>query len=551
MPARDGAVPATAAALAANHAEFRALLDRGYQLLEAGRLAEAALHAELAAVCAAHRHCGLFVSPELERLLAQIGLALPPLRRARDEGRHGSPAEPRQVLHVMTYATAVGGMESMLRRWLRYDLGRSHSVALTRQLRYPVPPWLQAAVAAGTGRIHRLNAAPGGLLRWAAGLRSLAQGFDLVVLHLWNDDIVPAIAFADPQQSPPILLVDHNDHEFWPNAGIGTMLASLRGSGRRLALERRGIPEDRSCLLPTIVEPRRRRHARPAAKRALGIPDDAILLLSVARSAKFATFQGRTFLDAHMATLRAHPRAHLLIVGAGDRADWRAAIAAMGGRIRSLPEQRDVALPFEAADIYVDAYPFVSITSLLEAGLYGVPLVSRSVVSQASEIFWADAPGLEEVLLRASSVDEYGAILSRLIADPEGRAALGVATAARIARLHSPEAWRRQLDDVYRRCLATPRRPVPDGARDRIGLDEPDIWVPSIHGRDIQLRHEYLKRLRALPLPASAACLMELLRQGRVDWRGVATHAPLLVPEWLACRFFRRFPRAASIARWT
>ena len=292
-------------------------------------------------------------------------------------------------------------MESMLRRWICHDVGRRHSLAVTRQLRTPLPHTLQDLVRRSGGSIHRLNSRPGGLLSWAAKLRQIAHSHDLVILHLWADDIIPTIALADKSVTPPILLIDHCDHTFWLGGTVSDMVVALRKSGQRLAQNRRYVPEERSVLLPTIVERSSRVYTREQAKRILGLPANCVLLVSIARKAKYASFQGKSYLDAHVSILRKHDQAILFIVGAGNRDDWRSTITEMKGRIFSIPEKLAVGIYLQAADVFVDAFPMVSITSLLEAGLYGLPLVSRSLFSIRSEILLADAPGLDGYLLQA------------------------------------------------------------------------------------------------------------------------------------------------------
>ena len=76
------------------------------------------------------------------------------------------------------------------------------------------------------------------------------------------------------------------------------------------------------------------------------------------------------------------------MVGAGERPDWTAAVERTNGRIVTYPERAGTSVLYDAADIYVDSFPAVSITSLLEAGSLGIPLVTRDPFGEASTI-WA------------------------------------------------------------------------------------------------------------------------------------------------------------------
>ena len=56
-----------------NFQEFRNLVAQAKNYVESGEYTMATVYAEMAAVYAMGKHCGLFVSPELERILVEIG----------------------------------------------------------------------------------------------------------------------------------------------------------------------------------------------------------------------------------------------------------------------------------------------------------------------------------------------------------------------------------------------------------------------------------------------------------------------------------------------
>jgi len=522
-----------------NFAHFCKLVARADNLLEKDRYDEAALCVEAAACFAARRHCGLFVSSGLERILVSIG------KKLQSEKPHfGSSnlttVNPRKVLHVSTTVRDIGGHSRMLLRWIRQDAKRTHSLALTRQVRSPVPEKLKAAVRDTGGCLYRINEKRGGLLSWARELKHIASSEDLVVLHITSDDVVPLVAFADRTDSPPVVFLDHADHLFWLGAAISDLVIALRESGMRLAQQRRYISPERSVLLPIILEPTQRLLSRAEAKRRIGLPEDSVLLLSVAREVKYSTMQGVTYADAHVPVLEKHRRAILMIVGSGTRDDWKPAIDRTQGRIIPLHEQEDVSTFQQAADIYVDSYPSSSNTSMLEAGSYGVPLVTRTPFSSASDILWADTPGFAATVWRASTDDQYVSMLSRLIKDSGLRRELGNKTMAAIHRTHTGCGWQQKLEEVYE-CAVTART---TGAyflpEDRQSCGELDALILSIHGQNTDLAKEALDRLRSLPMRERVANWWKLTRK-RQDGVGVLLRSMKpLVPEWLVARILQR-----------
>lgn len=521
--------------------EFRRLVAVTEDLARGKHFSAAAAYGELAALYAISRHCGIFVSPALERVLIGIGkLAITPSKPSNGRRLH---YPPRHVLHVSTRVMPVGGHSRMIWRWIQQDEGRTHSLALTRQTS-AVPAMLKAAVAQSGGHIWRVNRAVGGLVAWARELREIAANVDVVVLHSFNDDVVPPIAFACQDQRPPVILLDHADHIFWLGAGISDVVVSLRESGMRLAQHRRGIAPERSLLLPTVLGPIERRFTRKEAKRRIGLPEDSVLLLSIARALKYGMVGPGSYADAHVPILERHKNAWLMVIGPQDRPDWSSAVRRTQGRIVQLGELEDTARYYEAADIYVDSFPFVSTTSLLEAGGYGTPLLSIFPYSEASGTLGADMPGLDGNLIRCRDLDEYEKALSRLIENEGDRLERGEATREKILKLHTGVEWQIRLEKIYRQACQLASSPGETTAAEEIFLGEPDLYIPQIHGhaehsesaeRDVDEMIESL--IRIMPPEERVRQWIRLARAAG-GFRNANRIASLkyLVPEWLIGR---------------
>jgi glycosyltransferase involved in cell wall biosynthesis len=512
-----------------NFEEFRSLVAQAKDFMERGQYDAAAIYAEIAAFYAVGKHCGLFVSPELESILSEIGQKVIPISFSSGQ----SPSlhkTPKHILHVATSAKSIGGLSRMIWRWIRQDTERSHSVVITRQDAAEIPLLLREAVNNSHGQIYVLNENIGDfeLIAQAKRLREIAATADLVVLHIYNFDVVPLIAFANKEQSPPILFLDHADHLFWLGAAISDVVISLRESGMRLAQKRRGIDPDQSVLLPIILEPIQRVLSRIEAKQQLGIPEESILLLSVARAIKYKTIDGVSFADAHVPLLKNNERVFLIIVGPGTTEDYSSAIQQTERRIIVYPEREDTAVFYQAADIYVDSFPFISTTSLLEAGSYGTPLVTRFPYSDASTVLGADMPGLTGNLIRTRDLEEYRKKLSHLIEDEEFRLSLGEATRKKIVETHTESYWQKSLQEVY--AHSTKHREILITApRDQIFIGEPDVFIHRIHGWDDNY-FDWVIQARLSMLPMAHRLRLWL---GLVKKHGLRHRIMLLMPKWL------------------
>ncbi|MGB3422400.1 MAG: glycosyltransferase [Dolichospermum sp.] len=517
-----------------NFEVFRSLVTQAKDSMDCGKYNMAAVYGEMAASYASGKHCGLFISQELEHILLSIGRKA--IRGSIDSIKRSSFYEtPKNVLHIATSMGSIGGHSRMLWRWIKQDTERSHSLVLTRQAPKVVPQLLRDSVFNSGGQIYLLNTRIGNIISWADWLRKIAINFDLIVLHINSADVVPIIAFSEKEHLPPVIFIDHADHLFWLGASISDLVVSLRGSGMRLAQERRHIEPKRNVLLPIILEPTQRILSRAEAKRQLNIPEDSILLLSIARAIKYKTINGISFADAHLPLLKQYPQAILIVIGPGESEDSSDAIGQTQGRIRVLKETEHTSVFYQAADIYVDSFPFVSSTSLLEAGSYGVPLVSRyPYPSEESGVLGADMPGITGNLIRVQDIEEYTAVLSHLVKDAEFRIFLGEATQRKIAETHIGNGWQNSLNQIYSYVSTKPNVPVTTNVPDEMYLSEPDVYMKSIH--DIQMNADQLIQwhLPLMPFGERLNHWLHLLKKHGLRNNPIN----LLLPEWFRSRYY-------------
>ena len=91
--------------------------------------------------------------------------------------------------------------------------------------------------------------------------------------------------------------------------------------------------------------------------------------------------------------------------------------------------------------------------------------------------------GLESVLLRAATVEEYRAAIETLIADPARRTALGAATRERIEQSCMGDGWRAGLGEVYRSAAAAHLRRQPH-VWEEPGPGDLDWFIPFAYGNE-------------------------------------------------------------------
>jgi len=434
-----------------NNRAFNRVVDHVAKLVAQGKLEDAAAYGQIAADLAWRRHPGLYVSDELEELLMRIG------RMVAAPDKSGGPKLPiptaSQVLHVLSQAYVVGGHTRLCWRWIENDSTRMHSVALTNQATITPPRKLTDAVAESGGRCYYLDRNSSSLIERAARLNEIGRNVDFVVLHVHPNDALPLLAFADPDGLPPIILVNHADHVFWLGKAISNLVVSIRESGEQLATKKRGVPAEMSAILPIPLTSSARTSNRSKAKQKLGLSPDVTLLLSIASGTKYLSVDTPDFIDLHEPFVSAHPNVALWVVGPGSEGKWQVAGQSSQGRIRALGRQNDLSLYHQAADIYVDSFPFSSLTSLLEAVTYGMPAISFNPYGKDAAIMRLDSPGLEHLPTVYESTEGYLEALRNLVDNEPHRLSLGREMSQSVYSAHIGEVWDEELQAIYGRAF--------------------------------------------------------------------------------------------------
>lgn len=523
---------------------FTRQLARSGSHLRHGRHEQAAVAAMSAATLAWCNPSGVFASPRLEDVLADLGAALPPAPAAPERrGSGGSGWDGRRrprVLHVASQLYDTGGHTQMLANWVRLDRAREHHVCVTGQEGRPVPDKVTSALCSPEG-LTLLDVDHPTLMGRAAALRELVPHFDHVLLHVHPNDVVACIALAGRSGGPEVLLVNHADHVFWVGASVADRVVNLRHSGARLNVVRRGLAEDRNALLVRPLHLRPRELSRDEAKTALGIEPGAILVVSAADTYKYGAAPGAGLMDALVPALRSHPGALLHVAGPLPDGEW--ALLAEEGLGRAHGLLPDVRTLLEAADVYVDSYPFSSLTSMLEAASLDTPVVTRRQGDGRLEVLEADTPELDDHLVVARSAEELAEEVSRLLRSPQARARLGEATGAAVRRAHAGGAWEEQVDTVLAAPPAAARRPAREVVRGTGPLDVRLLQVMQ-HSVGQGLAGTLVVMAPLLPWRQRVTTAALLAGDGR--WPSPA----LLLPAgWVRrLRFLREGRRASSAA---
>lgn len=317
---------------------------------------------------------GRLASVELEQLTVDIAKSLPAAPQKRAENGQ------QRILHVITQAYELFGHTKLCRKWIELDPSTTrHDVVLLDQYD-AAPENLQQSVVARGGKVTRLDRTLP-MLKRAQLLRELAYAeADVVVLHVHPHDILANVAFGIPG-GPPVVYVNHADHEFWVGGAIADLVLDIRESGQEWTRINRDIP--RTEILPIPLEedalllagPEKIAALRREVRQSFSIASDDFLFLTIGSARKYEPMHGLSFLEAAEEILRRCPQAKLLAVGPRPTGEWQAVAARTGGRLLAIGNQSDLGRFHAAADLYLEGMPAGSLTALLEVCLGGLACV--------------------------------------------------------------------------------------------------------------------------------------------------------------------------------
>lgn len=288
----------------------------------------------------------------------------------------------------------------------------------------------------------------GGLFGAGARVRRLAR-----LLATWRPDVIqvhggdalrPLVAARRPGGIPLVL---RHIGMAAPKATFGVRRHAYRllfrradrhiavsDAVRRQVIRIFAVPPQRVLTIPNAVDPERLRphRDRVGVRAALGIPADALVLLSVGALVPEKDPAALVRIGAHL--LRRDPRAFHLIVGDGPvRAEVQRVAAAQGldGRLLILGARSDVADLLAAGDVLLLASSQDGMEGMpgiaIEAGLAGIPVAGYAVAGLPEVI----VDGVTGMLTRPGEELALAETTAALMFDADMRKRLGAAARER------------------------------------------------------------------------------------------------------------------------
>lgn len=389
---------------------------------------------------------GYLRSVRIEQILSKISTNA--LGAARLDAR---PLEAK-ITHIVHVATAVslrGGHTRVIARWIdncrMFAVDQVHHLVLTGQGSSEIPDWLVDTIRQSGGECTSLDR-KSGWIECAKDLREYAaRRADVIILHVHPNDPIANLAFSGMKAHLPIFMFNHADHVFSLSVGICSRVLDFRKSGQDLTSKYRGVLST-VVPLPMLVGDMigsDRMKLRMEARQRLNIDMQAVVALTIGDEYKYKNALGYSFIECAGKLLKLEQKLTLVAIGIPNKNEWAA--LALDSQSRFIPtgnilDKRILTDYYYAADIYLEGFPFSSLTAMIDAGLNCLPIQRMRNVQLP--ILSGDDIALDGLIAVAINCEEYILGVRRLIClKPEQRERLGLAIRDSILKCHSGEMW--------------------------------------------------------------------------------------------------------------
>ena len=400
---------------------------------------------------------GYLRSTKIEQLLSKIALSTIGLFT---NGEYLSATGRKHVVHVATAVSLRGGHTRVIARWIdncrMFDKEQVHHLVLTGQGTSSIPEWLLNTVRGSGGDCISIDRS----LNWIERSEQLREftiaRASIVVMHVHPNDPIANLAFYGMRDYIPVYSFNHADHVFSLAAGVCSRVLDFRKSGQDISLRYRGT---KSLIIPLpmiaedIEENLVREKIRSEARARLNITPNIFVALTIGDEYKYKNALGYSFIQCVNKMLELESGLTLVAVGIPNRNEWADLAVKFKNRFVPVGTVFDKCVLndyYSAADIYLEGFPFSSLTALIDAGLNYLPVQRMRNVSLP--ILSGDDIALDSLIEAATNCDEYIIGVSELMQlESDERQRLGLVIRDSIIANHCGKSWvKKYIEPLFR-----------------------------------------------------------------------------------------------------
>lgn len=377
---------------------------------------------------------GYYKSQKLENILIKIGSTLP----AFDETKlQPKKINHRKILHICSEVYATGGHTKLLFSWIEIDRESDHTVMSTRmsldRLKKVTEKYISGNISLvsveGESHIEKVKFIK----------NTLYENYDLIVLHVHPNEVSAVIALSDENIKIPVLFLNHADHTFWLGVSVLDRLLQIRDVNILPDQKKRGIDVERQKFLPIPIK---LEHASEKIEKK----DNRLYILTTGTEYKYAPNKEYNFFKEITEVLNRFPEVVVNVVGVNPKSKY--AIEYAHPRLNFLGTLLPVQLKNyeDITDIYLEGFPVPSFTSLLQAGIKGIPFLLHY---NPATVFRLCNENSENYVVYPKNLNEWHQSLNSLISDNNYRLKVAQHQQKFIQMHYSSENWAKRLNQIY------------------------------------------------------------------------------------------------------
>lgn len=427
------------------------LIDEAARARAQGDLEQAIEVLERAASWALKNFTGVFLDRRLETLMQQMADQL--------NGDWSPACAGDRVGIMMSGIYGFGGHSRIAWRWMQLDQQSNFVLLLTRQAGSDMPEEL--AALEGCGRLQCLSIPPGARLARILRMRDELAGMRTLVINLHPDDIEGAIVVACLRAWVPAVFIDHAYFSFSVGMASARTLCVTNAAAASIAVEQRLVSPEHLLWYVNSPEPVTDSLSDSLClRRELGIPDDALMLLTAGSAYKYRPLDDLDFLDLVGPEVAARPNVFLVMLGSYSGMDFLSPVwrERLGERLKLCKPvgEREFRRFIAATDIYLDAVPFHSGGGAMQAMLAGKPTLQYAAPAVYLAKLAPQRFALDDFSLFHFSPVSYRVRLGQLLDSPAERQILGQRLQVRLGAQVNEQANLLSIHDAYARVQVAP-----------------------------------------------------------------------------------------------
>jgi hypothetical protein len=299
-------------------------------------------------------HTGRFYCDKIECELIEIG------EKYVDKINNERFVNHKSVLHVATEFYPTGGHTRLFEKYVEVFGDFQNHLMLTNQQINDIPLRIQANLKV------KIIESDLDFLGCAINLASIWDQFDHVILHVHPDDIVPTLAYGIcPIDN--ITFINHADHLFWVGKSIISRCVSIRPLAVDLCTKYRKISNN--LLIPIIVDTQKIDLRKVENNYQNGYK---VVFGSMSSLNKVIPNGKKNFIKDIYELLDIYPKSEFLFIGLTIK-DLKlfGYEQNLNPRLKLLGEIENPADYLRLIDIYLEGYPYNSLTAVYESIIFG------------------------------------------------------------------------------------------------------------------------------------------------------------------------------------